>query len=141
MNITKAQFEAANARGIKTKADFPAVVSVHYDRRIARIIVALASGLELAFSPKHAPGLAHARPADLAHAEISPSGLGIYFPVLDADLYLPSLLEGFLGSKRWIAAEIGKLGGKSTTAAKAVAARENGRLGGRPLKTKRALAA
>lgn len=63
-------------------------------------------------------------------------GLGIHFPRLDADLCLPALLEGFLGSRCWIAAEMGKAGGKATTEAKAIAARENGRLGGRPKKAK-----
>lgn len=41
----------------------------------------------------------------LAGAQISPSGLGVHFPRLDADLYIPALLEGFLGSRRWIAAQ------------------------------------
>jgi hypothetical protein len=44
--------------------------------------------------------LEKAHPADLVDAEISPSGLGVHFPKLDADLYIPALLEGFLGSKR-----------------------------------------
>lgn len=76
------------------------MVAVRYDRRVSRIVITLASGLELAFSPKHAPGLEHARPADLADPEITPSGLGIHFPKLDADLYIPALLENFLGLKR-----------------------------------------
>ena len=67
---------------------------------------------------------------------MSPSGLGIYFPELDVDFYLPSLLEGFLGSKQWMAAQMGKAGGKATAAAKAAAARANGKLGGRPRKPK-----
>ena len=44
-------------------------------------------------------GVENAHPADLADAEISPSGLSVHFPKLDADLYLPALLEGFLGSR------------------------------------------
>ncbi|AAP86126.1 DUF2442 domain-containing protein (plasmid) [Cupriavidus necator H16] len=136
MEITDDVLAAANARGAAKKAAFPAVVSVRYDRRVSRVVIALASGLELAFSPKAAQGLEHAHPADLADAEISPSGLGIHFPHLDADLYLPALLEGFLGSKRWMASELGKRGGAASTAAKAAAARENGRLGGRPRKSK-----
>lgn len=136
MEITDNILETANRRAATKKAAFPTVVGVRYDRRIARIVISLASGLELAFSPRHAQGLENAHPADLVGAEISPSGLGIHFPKLDADLYIPALLEGFLGSKRWMAAEIGKLGGQSTSEVKATAARQNGKLGGRPKKAK-----
>lgn len=136
MDITDTTFDAANRRAAVKKAQFPTVTSVRYDRRVARVIISLASGLELAFSPKHAQGLEHAHPADLADAEITPSGLGIHFPHLDADLYIPALLEGFLGSKRWIAAENGKLGGKAASDAKVAAAQQNGKLGGRPKKSK-----
>ena len=140
MNITDATVAAANRRATGKKTKFPAVVSVRYDRRVARIVIALASGLELAFSPKHAQGLEDAHPADLMDAEITPSGLGVHFPRLDADLYLPALLEGFLGSKRWMA-EIGKVGGTASTKAKAAAARRNGKMGGRPKKQKGLIAA
>jgi hypothetical protein len=66
--------------------------------------------------------------------EISPSGLGLYFPAIDADMYLPSLLEGFLGSRHWMAARLGKAGGSVKSGAKAAAVRKNGKLGGRPKK-------
>jgi len=141
MTITDKEIEAANRRGAKMKAAFPVAVSVHYDRRVSRVVITLATGLELAFSPKHAQGLEHAHPADLADTEISPSGLGIHFPRLDADIYIPALLEGFLGSKRWIAAQIGKIGGATKSEAKTAAARENGKLGGRPKKKKELAAA
>lgn len=134
MSITDKEFEAANRRGAEKKAAFPAAVSVRYDRRVGRVVIELATGLELAFSPKHAQGLEHAHPADLVDAEITPSGLGIYFPHLDADIYLPALLEGFLGTKSWIAAQAGKIGGASKSGPKAAAARQNGKLGGRPKK-------
>ena len=49
---------------------------------------------------------------------------------------IPALLEGFLGSKRWVAAQIGKIGGATKSQAKTAAARENGKLGGRPKKKK-----
>lgn len=107
MTTTDKAIAAANRRGVEKKAAFPVAVSVRYDRRVSRVVITLATGLELAFSPKHAQGLEHAHPADLADAEISPSGLGIHFPRLDADIYIPALLEGFLVSKRWIAAQIG----------------------------------
>jgi hypothetical protein len=140
MKITDDALEAANQRATEKKASFPAVISVRYDRRISRVVIALDSGLEVAFSPKLAQGLEHAHPADLTDAEISPSGLGIHFPRLDADLYLPALLEGFLGSKSWMAAERGKKGGSASTEAKAAAARKNGKMGGRPRKLKELVA-
>jgi hypothetical protein len=126
MDITDDTVESANRRAAAKKAAFPAAVSVRYDRRVSRVVIELASGLELAFSPKHAQGLEHAHPSDLVDAEITPSGIGIHFPRLDADIYLPALLEGFLGSKSWLAAEMGKIGGAATTKAKASAARQNG---------------
>ena len=134
MEIPDEVLTAANRRGAATRAAFPAVAQVRYDRRIGRIVVALSGGLEIAFSPKHAQGLENARPADLEVIEISPSGLGIHFPRVDADIYLPALLEGMLGSKRWMAAEVGRIGGAASTKVTAAAARRNRKLGGRPNK-------
>ncbi len=46
-----------------------------------------------------------------------------------ADLYIPGLLQGFLGSKRWMM-EIKKQGRTTSTDTKATVARQNGKLGG-----------
>jgi hypothetical protein len=64
-------------------------------------------------------------------------GLGLHFPKLDADLYLPALLDGWLGSRRWMAARMGERGGRARSAAKRTASRANGKLGGRPRKAAR----
>lgn len=136
MAIRNDEIEAANKRAAERSRKTPTATAVRYDRRIGRIVIDLSSGIEVAFRPHDAQGLERSKPDDLAEIEISPSGLGIHFPRLDADLYLPALLEGFLGSRQWMAAEMGKAGGKATTEAKAAAARENGRLGGRPRKAK-----
>jgi len=82
-----------------------------------------------------AKGLAGASPDDLAKIEISPTGLGLHWPRLDADLYVPALLQGVLGSRSWMAAQMGAAGGKARSAAKSAAARKNGRKGGRPRRT------
>ncbi len=82
-----------------------------------------------------AAGLDHcSKPRDLRSIEITPSGFGLHFPKIDADLYLPALLEGLLGSTRWMAARMGSVGGKSRSEPKVTASRENGKLGGRPRK-------
>lgn len=125
---------AANKRGAERIRKTPIATAARYDRRIGRLVINLSSGIEIAFRPHDAQGLEHAKVSDLSEIEISPSGLGIHFPKLDADLYLPSLLEGFLGSRQWIAAQNGRIGGKATSDAKVNAARNNGKLGGRPRK-------
>jgi hypothetical protein len=128
------EFELAKQRAKNRRARFPAAVSAHYDRRLDRVVICLDSGVELAFPPRRTQGLEHARPSQLDKIEITPSGFGIHFPKLDADLYLPALIEGLFGSKRWMASRLGAAGGKSRSASKISASRENGRLGGRPKK-------
>ncbi len=134
MEPSDAVILSANKRGVERVRKTPIATAVRYDRRIGRLVIDLSSGIEIAFRPHDAQGLEHAKVSDLSEIEISPSGLGIHFPKLDADLYLPSLLEGFLGSRRWIASQNGKIGGKVTSDAKVAAARNNGKLGGRPRK-------
>lgn len=94
--------------------------------------VIIGAGVDLVFDPKRVEGLESATLTGLKHVEITPSGLGLHFPLLDADIYLPALLEGVLGSQKWIAAEMGRRGGSVTSKVKAQASRENGKLGGRP---------
>ena len=54
MDISDAELNAANRRGAAKKATYPPAVAVRYDRRIARVVISLASGLEFAFSPRDA---------------------------------------------------------------------------------------
>ncbi|OIQ77350.1 hypothetical protein GALL_409570 [mine drainage metagenome] len=134
MAITDADVKRAEGRMQARMKAGPRAVSARYDRRSARVVVHLDTGLELAFPSHLAQGLDQAKPDDLADIEISPSGLGLHFPKLDADLYLPPLLEGTLGSRKWMARQMGKAGGLTKTPVKAAASRENGKLGGRPRK-------
>jgi hypothetical protein len=128
-------FRRANQRAKDLEAKIPRAVSAHYDRKTGRIVIHLSSKLIVSFSPADAEGLEGARPSQLKEIEISPSGSGIYFPALDADLYVPGLLEGFLGSKAWMASRLGQMGGRSRSTGKQAASRANGNLGGRPRKS------
>ena len=132
MAITKAELGSANRRGHHLKAIGPVAQSVRYDGRARRVIVEIGSGVDLVFDPRAVQGLENATLMGLKRIEITPSGLGLHFPLLDADVYLPALLEGVMGSRKWIASEMGRRGGAATSNAKAQAARENGKLGGRP---------
>jgi hypothetical protein len=126
------KFIQANQRAKILRSAFPKAVAARYDRGADRVVIQLSSGLEVAFLPQNAQGLENAKPSQLRKIDISPSGFGIHFPELDADIYLPALLQGFLGSRKWMAAHLGAAGGKSRSAAKTSAARRNGKLGGRP---------
>lgn len=129
---SREEFVRANRRAAGSRAAAPTAVAARFDRRLGRVVIRLSSGLDVAFSPRDAQGLEKAAAAQLREIEISPSGFGIYFPRLDVDIYLPGLLQGFLGSRGWMAARLGAIGGKSRSAAKLSAARRNGKLGGRP---------
>ena len=130
-------YEMANRRAKDLQASLPRAIAAHYDRENDRIVIQLSSKVAISFSPRDAQGLEKAKASELEKIEITPSGFGIHFPKLDADLYLPGLLEGFLGSKQWMASRLGQAGGKSKSAAKKAASRANGRLGGRPKKAAR----
>ena len=130
------EFDQATARAERRRTTGPTAVTAHFDRGIGRVVISLSTGLDIMFSPHDVQGLETTKPDDLDAIEISPSGFGLHFPKIDADLYLPALLDGFLGSERWMAAaRLGERGGRTRTNAKATASRANGRLGGRPRKT------
>lgn len=82
-------------------------VAARYDRCKSQVIVSLNTGVELSFPPELAQGLADASPDSLAEIEISPAGHGLHWPQLDADVYLPALLQGVFGSKSWMTQQPG----------------------------------
>ena len=129
---TRDEYKTARAEGRRMLATTPHAVAARYDRQSDRIVVTLNTGLDVGFSPRDAQGLEHASAEQLAAIEIAPPGFGLHWPKLDADLYVPAVLEGILGSRRWMAARLGAAGGQSRSKAKAAASRKNGKLGGRP---------
>ena len=128
------EYEAATQRAKQRGSSAIRAVQARYDRRARRIVVTLNNRVDLAFSPRDAEGLESATVTQLSKIEISPSGLGLYFPSVDADLYIPGILEGLMGSRKWMASRLGAAGGRSSSAVKRAAAKRNGRLGGRPPK-------
>ena len=133
VELTDKQFEAAKQRG-EACLRGPLAVAARYDAGRGRVFITLSTGVELGLAPRDVEGLAGASTEDLRVVVVNGMGLGVHFPRLDVDLYVPALLEGVLGSRHWMAARLGAAGGQARTAAKATAARENGRRGGRPRK-------
>lgn len=101
--ITDEEIEAATYRGEAMRRTTPWAVRARYDRRARRIVVRLSSGMDLSFSPKDAQGLEHATPDQLAEVEILGVGYGLHWETLDADLYVPALLQGVTGTAAWMA--------------------------------------
>lgn len=101
--VSPEEFEAANERADELRTVGPVAVGARYDRRIGRIVIALSSGLEVAIRPRDLQGFERTSTAQLEPIEVSPSGLGLHFPKLDADLYVPALLEGIFGNRRHMA--------------------------------------
>jgi Protein of unknown function (DUF2442) len=131
--IDDAAFAKTSERGRRLLARGPLATSARYEA--GRIHVELNNGCAFEFPVAHAEGLAGAKALELRTIEVSASGLGLHWPKLDADLYVPALVKGILGTKQWMT-QIGALGGSAATVAKAAASRANGKLGGRPRKSR-----
>ena len=129
--IDEAAFVRATEQGHRLLARGPLATAARYEA--GRIHVELNNGCAFEFPVDHAQGLAGALPADLRTVQVCAAGLSLHWPKLDADLYVPALIRGVLGTRHWMA-QIGTLGGGKATGAKAAAARINGKLGGRPRK-------
>ncbi|OYY28395.1 MAG: hypothetical protein B7Y65_01365 [Azorhizobium sp. 35-67-15] len=133
MAMTEKAFAEAERR-MATARETTRAVSASFDRRASRLVVRLSTGVEITVPVGLVEGLCGASKEDLAEIEISPAGLGLHWPKLDADVYVPALLQGVFGSKTWMAQQLGTMGGLARTAAKTASSRENGRKGGRPRK-------
>ena len=130
--LTDTEFEAAGV-AMEAKRAAGHATAARYDAA-GRLVVSLHNGVGLALPTRLVEELADADPADLAEIEITRAGLGLHWPRLDADVYVPGLIGGAFGSRRWMAAQLDAKGGRASTPAKAAAFRANGAKGGRPRK-------
>jgi len=103
VELTTEQFETAKACG-EARLRGPRAERAHYDAGRGRVIVRLTTGVEIGFAPQNAEGLQNAKRDDLSMIEVDAFGLCTHFPRLDANFYVPALLERTLGSRRWMAA-------------------------------------
>ena len=138
MTVTDVDVTLARAAGAALQRK-SRVTKAHYDQESSRLIVTLHNDIELAVPVRLIEGLAGADPAALSEIELSPSGLGLHWPALDADVYVPALFDRMFGTRSWMASILGSEGGRATSPAKAAAARSNGQKGGRPTKRTRIL--
>jgi len=111
----------------------PLVAEVEYrpGAGLDLLILKLTDGRRHVIPREELQGLQSATKDEIAQVEIIGGGTGLHWPSLDLDFYVPGLLRGVYGNKKWMA-EIGRSGGSVKSAAKKRAARVNGLKGGRP---------
>ncbi len=132
-----AQIPVARDRGRLARKTEPRAKSARYSRVTGRLTVVLSNNAIFSFPAKLAPGLQNATEAQLARVEVSPSGEGLMWADIDADLSVAGILQAMIGGKVFMR-ELGRSGGLARSEAKATAARSNGAKGGRPRMKKRA---
>ena len=118
--LDEIQFEKMKERQRRLAA-IPRATAARFDRRRGKVVVSLDTGIDFAFDPRLAHGLAAAAPDDFVGVTVEGVGSTLHFPKLDADYTVSRLLEGFLGPLDWTRRE-----------ARAAASKRNGKLGGRP---------
>lgn len=129
----QAEIAQARQRGQQAQESEPRATAAWYDPDTERLFIELRNGVIIGVPQGLLQGLAEAPQELIADVEVTPSGYGLHWEVLDIDLGVPQLMTGLYGTKAWMG-ELGRQGGKSRSAAKAKAARENGKRGGRPRK-------
>jgi hypothetical protein len=115
------RWQDIDPRGTQKRADFPYAVAAAYFPAIKRILIKLNTGIEIAIAPEDYQTLEHAKTSELKKIEITPSGDALIFPKLNDGLYLPGLMQGLFGTKRWMA-EKGKRAASAATRTRRAAA-------------------
>ena len=111
----------------------PRAAAARYDEGADKLVVELRNGVELWIPTRMLQGVAGASAERIAAVEGTPSGYGLHWAELDADLSVPGLASGIFGTERWMS-ELGRQLGRSKSARKASSSRANGAKGGRPRK-------
>jgi len=128
------QIQAAEARGHNMLETEPWAVAARYDQATGRVVVDLANGCSYAFPARLVQDLFGASDEALAGVEVDGQGFNLHWPALDADLYVPALVAGVFGTRKWMTSALARVAGTAKSSAKAAAARVNGAKGGRPRK-------
>jgi hypothetical protein len=136
-----AEIDAAVKRGERKFATELRALGAHYDARSGGVSVDLSNGCTFVFPARALRGFGAATNAQLAKIETTPLGFGLHWPLLDADFTVSGLLMGIFGTRAWMAREMARRAGATTSTAKAAAARRNGRKGGRAKGARRKRAA
>lgn len=114
----RSNFARASRTGRRAASIEPRAADVEYRAREHALRIELANGAALTLPVKLIPSLKRAAARDVRAVEILGRGGGLHWEGLDLDLSVPGLLSSVFARPEWLA-ELGRLGGRSSSAAKA----------------------
>ena len=127
----RSNFARASRAGKRAATTEARASTVAYRPKEHALRIELTNGAAITLPVKLIPDLRRATPRDIRAVEILGRGGGLHWESLDLDLSVPGLLSSVFPGPEWLA-ELGRIGGRRSSPAKAGAARRNGRKGGRP---------
>ena len=131
IRTTDAQIDAAIEHARQNKKAGTRILAAHFDRASDAVVVKLSTKATVIVPRKAIPGFASIEPRQLADLTRQSSGLSMWSKAADTGLRIERLLQIAAGPALTTA---GSILGRTSTLAKAAAARKNGRSGGRPRK-------
>ena len=127
----RTNFARASRAGRQAAKTEPRAASATYQARDNTLRIELTNGAEITIPVKLIPALKGASQSEVRAVEVLGRGGGLHWEALDVDLSVPGLVSSVFAGPEWMS-ELGRVGGRRSSAAKAAAARRNGRKGGRP---------
>ncbi len=127
----RSHFASASRAGRRAGKSEPRALRVTYRTQQHDLRVELTNGAAITLPVRLIPGFERASPRDVRAVRVLGRGGGLHWERLDLDLSVPALVASVFAGRAWMA-ELGRAGGRASSAAKATAARRNGRKGGRP---------
>ena len=124
-------YAKASRAGRRAARTEPRAAKAKYLARDEALQIELTNGAMLRVPVKLIPGLRRAVAHDIRTVEVLGRGSGLHWESLDLDLSVAALVSSVFEGPTWMA-ELGRMGGRQSSDAKAAAARRNGRKGGRP---------
>jgi len=124
-------FARASRAGRLAAKTEPRAARASYLAREEALRIELTNGVTITIPVSLIPYLKGVAPTEIRAVEVLGRGGGLHWEGLDLDLSVPALVSSVFPGREWMA-ELGRVGGRRSSAAKAAAARRNGRKGGRP---------
>ena len=127
----RTNFARASRAGRQAAKAEPRAAHATYNAKDDTLRIELTNGAAITIPVKLIPALKGASPNEVRSVDVLGRGGGLHWEAQDVDLSVPGRGSSGFAGPEWMA-ELGRVGGRRSSAAKAAAARRNGRKGGRP---------